>query len=135
MSTMVHAGRAAQQYLQTQVRSSSPLELVVMLYDGALRATAMAVDAMERGDIRTRRDAISRALAILGELQSALNMDQGGDIAVQLDRLYTWMRDALVQATVQRDVMPIHQVRRTLETLRDGWQQIATAKPAPESAA
>ncbi|MCC7044655.1 MAG: flagellar export chaperone FliS [Acidobacteria bacterium] len=132
---MVQAGRAAQHYIQTQVRSSSPLELVVMLYDAALRHTATAIDAMARKDIRTRRDAISKSLAIIGELQSTLNMEQGGDIAVQLDRLYTWMTDALIQATVQQDPGPIHNVRKNLENLRDAWQQIAAAKPVPESAA
>lgn len=130
---MVHASRAAQHYQQTQVRSSSPLELVVLLYDGALRATAAAADAMERRDIPARRDAISRALAIIGELQSTLNMDQGGALAIELDRLYTWMTDALVQATVQQSTEPIRDVRKVLETLREGWQQIAAARP--ESAA
>jgi flagellar secretion chaperone FliS len=133
---MVHAGRATQHYMQTQVRSSSPLELVVMLYDGILRNTATAIEAMARRDIRTRRDAISKSLAIIGELQSTLNMDRGGDIAVQLDRLYTWMTDALVQATVTQDPGPIHDVRKIVGNLRDGWQQIAAARPAaPESAA
>lgn len=132
---MVHAGRAAQHYMQTQVRSSSPLELVVMLYDGILRQTAAAVDAMARKDIRARREAISKSLAIISELQSTLNMDQGGDIAVQLDRLYSWMTESLMQATMQQDPRPIQDVRRILETLRDGWQQAAVAKPVPESAA
>ena len=133
---MLHAGRATQHYMQTQVRSSSPLELVVMLYDGLLRNTGAAIDAMARRDIRARRDAISKSLAIISELQSTLNMDQGGDIATQLDRLYTWMTDALIDATVKQDPAPLHDVRRVLETLRDGWQQVASAKPAlPEPAA
>lgn len=133
---MHHAGRAAQHYMQTQVRSSSPLELVVMLYDGVLRHTATAIDAMARGDILARRDAISKSLAIVGELQSTLDMDQGGDIAVQLDRLYSWVTESLVDATVKQHPQPIHDVRRVLETLRDGWQQVATGRTdVPESAA
>jgi flagellar protein FliS len=132
---MVSNGRAAQQYVQTQVRSSTPLELVVMLYDGALRASAAACDAMERRDIPARRVALSRAMAIISELQSTLDMDRGGEIADQLDRLYTWMTSQLVEATVKQQVGPILDVRRTLQILRDGWQQISVAKPAPESAA
>lgn len=132
---MVYASRAAQHYVQTQIRSSSPLELVVMLYDGALRHTAAAIDALQRRDVLARRDAISRSLAIVAELQSTLNMSQGGDVAAQLDRLYSWMTDALVRATVEQNAAPIHDVRRVLETLRDGWNQIASVRPAPESAA
>jgi flagellar protein FliS len=113
--------------MQTQVRSRTPLELVVMLYDGALRSTATAIEAMARRDIPARRDAVSRALAIVSELQSTLNMEQGGQIAVELDRLYTWMTDSLVRATVKQDPAPIHDVRRVLESLRDSWHQVATA--------
>ena len=131
---MVHAGRAAQQYIQTQVRSASPLELVVMLYDAALRNTARAIDAMARGDIRTRRDAITKSLAIINELQSTLNLEKGGAIAEELDRLYVWMTDSLIQATVQQKPGPLHDVCKNLEMLRDAWRQIATAKAAAESA-
>jgi flagellar protein FliS len=128
-------GRAAQQYLQTQVRSSTPLELVVMLYDGALRASAIAADAMLRRDIPTRRTALSRTMAIIGELQSTLDMDKGGAIAAELDRLYSWMMSQLADATVRQDAKPIQDVHKTLAILRDGWHQVATARPAPESAA
>jgi flagellar secretion chaperone FliS len=131
---MLPHGRATQQYLQTQVRSSTPLELVVMLYDGALRATATASDAMANRDIPTRRASLSRAMAIISELQSTLDMDRGGTISSELDRLYSWMSSQLVDATVRQDPGPIHEVRRTLEILQDGWRQIASATPVPESA-
>ena len=84
-------GRGAQQYLQTQVRSRTPLELVVMLYDGALRAVTAAAEAQARRDIRTRRDNVSKALGILAELQSSLDREKGGKVAEQLDELYAWM--------------------------------------------
>ena len=132
---MSYPARGAQQYLQTQVRSSTPMELVVMLYDGALRQSAVAIDAMTRRDIPTRRTALSKTMAIISELQSTLDMAQGGDIAVELDRLYTWMTDSLVRATVQQDPTPIHDVRKILGILRDGWHQAASAGAAPGSAA
>ena len=130
---MVPHGRAAQQYLQTQVRSSTPLELVVMLYDGALRATASASDAMAKRDIPARRASVSRAMAIISELQSTLDMDRGGAISSELDRLYSWMSAQLVEATVRQDPKPIHEVRRTLEILHDAWRQIATPQAASGS--
>jgi flagellar protein FliS len=132
---MSSAGHAAHHYFQTQVRSSSPLELVVMLYDAAIRSTATAVDALDRRDIPARRAAISRALSLVAELQSVLDLERGGALAAELDRLYTWMTDQLVEATVNQAAGPVRQVQRVLETLRDGWHQIATAPRAPESAA
>lgn len=130
---MMHAGRAAHHYMQTQVRSSSPLELVVMLYDGALRSSTAAYDAMARRDIPARRVALSKTMSIIGELQNTLDMKAGGAIAEELDRLYNWMTAELVHAAVRQDPTPIRNVARVLETLRDGWQQVAVK--APESAA
>ncbi len=132
---MTYASRAANSYLQTQVKSSSPLELVVLLYDGALRATAAADDALVRRDIPARRTAMSKAMAIVGELHATLDMDKGGAVATELDRLYTWMTDRLVDATVRQDAAPVQEVRKVLETLRDAWHQVATQARAPGSAA
>jgi flagellar protein FliS len=130
---MYSPSRGAQHYLQTQVRSSSPVELVVMLYDGALAACATACDALNRGDIPARRAALSKTLAIVGELRNTLDMG-AGDIAGQLDELYGWLTSRLVDAAVQQDAAPIHEARRVLEILRDGWHQISK-RPVPGSAA
>jgi flagellar protein FliS len=127
---MMHPASVADQYLRTQVRSSAPLELVVLLYDAALRATATARDAMVKQDIRTRKTALSKAMAIINELQSVLDLDRGGTIAEDLDRLYTWINSRLLDAVVKQDAEPIDEVRRVLETLRSAWHTIATAPAA-----
>ena len=67
--------RGAGAYRQTSVQSSSPLELVVLLYDGALRHLLAAREAIRRNDLVARRDAFSKALAIITELQSTLNLE------------------------------------------------------------
>jgi hypothetical protein len=77
----------ANQYLNTQVRSSTPLELIVLLYDAALRHAVTAREAMARRDIPGRRNAMSKLMAVVGELQHTLDMERGGDIAKQLDDL------------------------------------------------
>jgi flagellar protein FliS len=128
---MTTYGRGAQQYLQTQVRSRTPLELVVMLYDGALRAVTIAAEAQATRDIRTRRDNVSKALGILAELQSTLDRERGGNIAEELDELYRWMTARLVDATVKQDVKPLNEVKKVLQILLDGWQQAAAASATP----
>jgi len=120
---------AVDRYRQTHVRSSTPLELVVMLYEGALQRMAIARDALVRRDIPTRRDAISRTLAILDELQGSLDLERGGQIASELDRLYAWMSGRLMDAAIAQDPAPIDEVRPVLEGLRDAWQTIASAPP------
>jgi flagellar protein FliS len=127
---MMHPASAANQYLRTQVRSSAPLELVVLLYDAALRSTAVAREAMLAHDIPTRRTHLSKAMAIINELQSVLDLDRGGTIAEELDRLYTWINSRLLDAVVKQDAKPIDAVRRVLETLREAWHTIATTPAA-----
>jgi flagellar secretion chaperone FliS len=124
------AARGVNSYLQTEVQSRSPLELVVMLYDGALRFTADARDAMVRRDIRARQQHLSRALAIVSELQSTLDMDTGGEVAERLDKLYGFVRDRLIDASARQDLQPLDEARRVLTTLREGWLAISRASAA-----
>jgi flagellar secretion chaperone FliS len=121
--------RGAQAYYQTQIQSRSPLELVVMLYDGALRFLQQTVDAMERGDLVAKRDALSRAMAIVTELHGMLDLEQGGEVAASLDSLYTYMIERITTANQQRDPAPVVEVMRLMTGLREAWSQIAQAPP------
>lgn len=120
---MQHKGLNA--YRQTEVQSRTPLELVVMLYDGALRFLAVAHDAVVRRDIPARRDAIAKVLAIVSELQSTLDLERGGVVATDLDGLYTYITTRVMDATAKNDTAPLEDARRLLETLRNAWHAIA----------
>jgi flagellar protein FliS len=117
-------------YRRTEVQSRTSLELVVMLYDGALRFVALTREAMARKDIRARRDATSRLLAILSELQSTLDVERGGEVARSHDALYAYMVPRNMEAAAGHDPQPLDEVRKHLDTLRDGWQTIAPTPPA-----
>jgi flagellar protein FliS len=117
--------RGASAYRQTSVQSSSPLELVVLLYDGALRHVVAAKDAAHRKDLVARREASSKALAIVTELQITLNLEDGGAVATSLDSLYTYMMERLVYATARKDSTALDEVEKLLRSLRDAWAQIA----------
>jgi flagellar protein FliS len=117
--------RGAAAYYQTQVQTQSPLELVVMLYDGALRFMRTAAEAMARRDLTAKRDAISRALAIVSELQSTLNMTEGGEIAASLDALYTYVNGRLLDANIKGDADGLHESVRLLASLREAWAEVA----------
>ena len=122
----VSMARAAQAYQTTHVQSQSPLEMVVLLYDGAIRFTRAAAEAMERGDLVAKRDAMSRALAIVAELQSTLNMDEGGEVALSLDHLYAYVTGLLIEANARKDPAPLHESIGLFTSLRDAWAAIAS---------
>jgi flagellar protein FliS len=121
--------RGAEAYRQTHVQSRSPLELIVMLYDGALRFCRETEDAITRGDLVAKREALNRAFAILSELQGTLNIEQGGQTAASLDSLYTYMISRLTEANVQLKVAPVQEVITLLTGLRDAWAAVAQAPP------
>jgi flagellar secretion chaperone FliS len=120
--------RGAEAYRQTEAKSRSPLELVVMLYDGALRFVAEAAEAHAKRNIAARARAISKTIAILGELQSTLNVKEGGDVAKELDKLYTYIQGRLLDVSMKQDAAALAETQKLLTTLRDGWAQIASPK-------
>jgi flagellar secretion chaperone FliS len=122
---MIAANRATQAYRRVESESRSPLELVVMLYDGALRFLGEASDAAARGDLRARTNAISRTLAIIAELQSTLDLEKGGAVADQLDDLYTYITSRLLDVALKKDVTAIDEARKLLTPIRDAWSQLA----------
>ena len=125
---MIAYSRGAAAYRQVEAQSRSPLELVVMLYDGALTRLTEAAAAAARGDVSARGTAISKALAIISALQETLNVQAGGAVAEELDRLYTYSSHRLLDVTLKQDVSGIHEVHRLLSGLRDAWQQIAQSE-------
>lgn len=130
---MIASTRAAQAYRRVESESRSPLELVVMLYDGALRFLGEAADAAARGDLRTRSAAVSRTLAIIAELQNTLDVEKGGAVADQLDDLYTYITSRLLDVALKQDVTAIDEARKLLTPIRDAWSQIAQPSAAAAS--
>jgi flagellar protein FliS len=116
-------------YLRTQVQSSTPLERVVMLYDAAIRALDGARESMTQHDLLARRAAISKLLAIVTELQNTLDLERGGKIAQDLDRLYDFVLTRILDALTSQQPAGLDDARRVLGPLRDAWQAIA-ASPA-----
>lgn len=127
------AARGAMAYKTVDAQSRSPLELVVMLYDGAIRFLGEARDAHDRKDQWARARAVSKALAIVGELRSTLNLDEGSSLAIELDRLYDYMMGRLLEVTTKHDLSGLEEVQRLLVTVREGWVQVSAATSPPQS--
>ena len=129
MTLSSFGARGIDTYRRTEIQSRTPLELVVMLYDGLLRYMSEARDATARRDIPARRRAVSRALAIVSELQSTLDMEAGGSVAQSLDALYAFVSERLTQASFKQDPRPVDEAIRVVTTLREGWVGICRQSP------
>jgi len=112
---------AAAKYLKTQVETSSPEQLVTMLYDGAIRFGEQAVDALESEDLETFCNKLGRIQAIVLELSASLDRAGGGEVAANLSALYAYVHTKLVEADIEKDPGRIGEAIHIVRELREGW--------------
>ena len=117
-STAVHSG----------VDAADPHRLVVMLMDGALERIAAASGMMRNGGGVEKAQLLHRAVAIIDELRNSLNFKAGGAIATNLDSLYEYMCQRLMQANAQNKPEWLDEVSRLLTEIRSAWLQIPQAR-------
>lgn len=111
--------------LETGVAAASQKKLILMLYDGAELAIRMAIAHLNAGEMAQKSAAITKAMNIILEgLRAALDMEKGGDLAIQLAALYDYMNSRLIQGHVNNQVAPFEEVLALLRELHDAWKQI-----------
>ena len=111
------------QYQNNQVTTASPEQLLIMLYDGAIRFVRQASEAMVAGERVRKLESISKALGIVSELANTLDHEVGGEIAENLDALYHFMIRELTQANLKNDAEKLKVVEDMLCGLRETWMQ------------
>lgn len=114
-------GRFAHEYQKGAVNGASPLQLVIMLYDGALRFMEAGKHALASGDLPKQNQNLQKAQKIVMELMSCLDMQQGGEIAKNLLGLYSYILSELVAANVEDKPEPIDRSMKILSQLRESW--------------
>ena len=119
----------ARTYYAQSVLTASPGQLVLMLFDGALKFIAIAKDGFNQPESNPRRFEqinlnLQKAQSIIAELQGSLNHEAGGEIATTLDRLYDYYSRRLFDANMKKSVEPVIEVERFLKELRDAWSEM-----------
>ncbi|MFN8847618.1 MAG: flagellar export chaperone FliS [Bdellovibrionales bacterium] len=112
-----------QKYKQTAVVSASREKVLLMLYEGAIKFTKLAIQACEQKKIADRGMNIGRAYDIVMELNNTLDHKVGGDISKNLESLYLFMMEQYTKSNISGDPVPLKSNLKMLETLYDGWVQ------------
>jgi flagellar secretion chaperone FliS len=112
-------------YKQQSILTATPGQLVVMLYDGCVRFLHQGAQSMRDGGIAEAGSRLQRAEAIIDELLSTLDLEQGGVIASRLQGIYVFCLRQLMEARVERDPAKVEKVAELLSELRDSWVEIA----------
>jgi flagellar protein FliS len=117
--------------IETSVDNADPHKLVVLLFDGLQQALGAARLAMQRGDVPVKCKQVGMAVRILEEgLKGGLNLEQGGEIAANLDALYSYCVTRLTIANIKNDLAGLEEVSRLIEPIASGWKQINGQGPA-----
>lgn len=122
-------------YRETRIRTASQGQLVVMLYDEAVRQLDLALEIIGSGKVKPDtierlNKAVVKAQEIVTELMASLDFDAGGEIAHNLFSLYNWFNRELLQANIAKDAIRIQAVRNMMSDLRSAWQEIAARTSA-----
>ena len=115
---------ATNAYTNTKINTATPLDLVIMLYDGAIDYLNKTSYNMDKGDFSRKAEFMSKAINIISELAASLNMEDGKEVARNLQELYIYMLNTITSANIDNNVEKINHVVGLLKNLRSAWQEI-----------
>jgi flagellar secretion chaperone FliS len=121
----------AHRYREVAIKTASPLQLIVILYDAAICSIQEAREQMSHRNIASRSRSINKCIAIISELQSSLNLKAGGEIAIGLNKLYDYMIRTIFRANADQSTQPLIEIETLLGNLRSAWVELV--KQAPET--
>jgi len=112
-------------HVETNIEAADPHKLIQMLLQGAIDAIHKARGALERQDIRTKGEQISKAVRIVEEgLRAALDPAAGGQLAGELDQLYAYIVRKLTLANIRNDDQALMECVQLLLPISDAWTGI-----------
>ncbi|TYP00171.1 flagellar protein FliS [Geothermobacter ehrlichii] len=115
------------QYQQNQVNQAPPEQILIMLYDAAIRHTVRAIKGLANRDMVAKAEGISKAMHIITTFSDTLDHQIGGEIAENLDALYNFMVRELSRANLNNDPAPLKNVESLLRELRATWTEAIEA--------
>ncbi|MDR2167871.1 MAG: flagellar export chaperone FliS [Clostridiales bacterium] len=115
-------------YRNNTVFTATKEELTLMLYDGALKFCNQAIVALEKNDFGRTNDMMLKVQNIIREFQLTLNSRY--EISTQLDLLYDYLYNRLVEANMKKDMAILTEVRDHIRSMRDTWKEAMKASRA-----
>ncbi|WPM05784.1 flagellar export chaperone FliS [Borreliella sinica] len=114
-------------YKQTQIKTSSPLSILIMLYDKAIQDLKIAKELIQDGNWQNAikaNEKIFHAQEIITELMSTLNFEQGGNISTNLLSIYLFLNKELENVLLKKELHKIDNVIKQLQILSFTWKEL-----------
>jgi flagellar protein FliS len=121
-------------YKKTSVKTASKEQILLMLYQAAIKNCKKAIAAIEAENIPQKGEYVGKLQDIVIELNNSLDFEVGGDVARELSSLYDYILYSSTQANIKKDPEPLEGCLKVLITLYDGWAQaIKSLKAQPQA--
>lgn len=121
-------------YKKTSVNTASKEQILLMLYQSAIKNCKKAIEAIEEKNLPKKGEYIGKLQDIVIELNNSLDHEVGGDVAKELTSLYDYILYSSTQANIKIDAEPLKGCLNVLTTLYDGWSEaIKSLKVAPQA--
>jgi flagellar protein FliS len=111
--------------LKTRLASADPFEVTQMLMEGALESMKIAKINIQNNDLENKSKFIAKATSIIDSLRLSLNHDAGGELSSNLESLYVYMSDSLLESSINNDIAKISEVVDLLSEIKVAWDQIS----------
>ncbi len=111
-------------YRNNQITTASQKKLIIMLYEGAIKNLKLARLFIDRTDMENTNKYLLKAQNIIIEFMNTLDFESGGEVAVNLHKIYEYIYNVLIYANVNKDVEKIDESIVQLEELRETWLKI-----------
>ena len=118
-------------YQDMKVQTASPAQIMIMLYDGAIRFSLQAKKKIEDKDFEGKGVFISKTQAIIDELMNSLDFNIAPELCTNLQQLYIYINERLTHANIKMEAEAMNEVVELLNTLRDGWKQALASEQDP----
>ncbi|HKW15930.1 MAG TPA: flagellar export chaperone FliS [Terriglobales bacterium] len=121
-------------YQEAAVRGASPVRLTILLYDQLVQDVSRATAALKSAQIEQCAQQIGHGIAVIGYLQATLRYDTGRDVARNLGRFYTMLREKLMEAQVRSSQEILGEVQTQLLEVRAAWVKVEAETATTERA-
>jgi flagellar protein FliS len=111
-------------YQRMEIMTADPKRLIILCYDRAINALKLAIEYYETGNFEAKAKEIGKVQDVIGALRTALDFKNGGEVAVNLDALYSFMTRHIMEADLKKDIISLNSIVNMLEEVESAWKEI-----------
>jgi len=125
-------GKVSSQYKRSGIETAGKLDLIIMCYERAILLLEQVKDHIKEKEVERKAHKVKKVLDIISELQGCLDMEKGGQIAKNLDSLYSYMTKRLLIGDIKKDLTSYDESIKILSELKEAWVAIKSDEDRQE---